>query len=107
MSEENITIALGYHEDLASLRSARRVSEEESGVGPELKTIGTIDLGGAKARLVEDLSGRRCLAMNIGGHDVLFTAAHALLIREILDHGVNMLLRFTPEASTPPPEETP
>jgi hypothetical protein len=105
MSDENITIALGYHEGLAFLRSARRVIEEVASVDAELKIIGTIDLGGAKAQLLEDLSGRRCLSMSLGGHNVLFTASHALLVREILDHGLPMLLRYTPEQPPPPTEE--
>jgi hypothetical protein len=74
-------------------------------VEAELKTLATIDLGGAKAKIVEDLSGRRCLSLELGGAPVLFTASHALLVREILDFGLQYLVRVELDAPSPITEE--
>lgn len=60
----------------------------------QVKVLGVLELSTLQAKVVEDPQGRKCIAMTIGEKDVCFTVTQALLIRQMLDAGINAMLKY-------------
>ena len=61
-----------------------------------LKQLGTLELGTLGAQIVEDAEGRKCIALMIGDREICFTITQAMLIRQMLDAGIQTMLKYTP-----------
>lgn len=76
---------------------------KEASMNVEITVLGTIELGGVRAKIVRDHAGRQCIAITLAETDVVFPVSHALIVREVLDLGIKAMSRYVEE----PPKESP